>query len=437
MNRRILNYTLLTAIVVVVIVFAGGHQLPKYASRLISLAILAVVDILYWQVLKRFLSGKGKLLQYVYWLPLTSLMLFFMAGLIAPYTEWPAVLRIYFPAVLLILLIGKGLFLFGVIVSDVILLPWNLFRKILFSKPLWLRPGILIWISAFLASMVMLLYAAGMFFWVRNFEVRTVELKVKGLPKEFDGYRVVQLSDIHLGTFLNEAPLRKLSSLIAEQHPDLILFTGDMVNFSTVEALPFEPVMKEIKAPGGVYAILGNHDYGEYNQWDSPQAKEKNDQDLFAFYNRIGWHLLRNENAIIPRDSASLAILGVENWSVTKRFGKKGDLKKAYSGTEKAQFRILMSHDPSHWDAEVTRSYPEIGLTLSGHTHAFQLAIETAGIKWSPASLLFTEWGGLYTHESSGVKQYLYVNRGTGTLGYPGRIFTRPEVTLLILRTQD
>lgn len=196
--------------------------------------------------------------------------------------------------------------------------------------------------------------------------------------------------------------------------------------------------MKKFSATDGIYAILGNHDYGEYIQWDSPEAKESNHKELFAFYKRINWNLLRNQNAIITRDSSTIAILGVENWSKTKRFGKKGDIKKALIGSESTQFKILMSHDPTHWDGEINKYYPQIALTLSGHTHAFQLAVETGSIKWSPASMLFKEWAGLYEKvQVNGVKQYLYVNRGVGTLGYPGRIFTRPEITLIILRRAD
>jgi hypothetical protein len=190
-----------------------------------------------------------------------------------------------------------------------------------------------------------------------------------------------------------------------------------------------------MSAKDGIFAILGNHDYGEYTRWDSQEDKDLNDKELFAFYDRIGWRLLRNQNAFIKRDSASIAFIGVENWSKSKRFGKKGDLKKAISGAESAQFKILMTHDPSHWNGEVNTLYPQIGLTLSGHTHAFQFAIESGSVKWSPASLLFKEWGGLYEKDQEdGTKQYLYVNRGAGTLGYPGRIFTRPEITLIVLR---
>jgi hypothetical protein len=284
----------------------------------------------------------------------------------------------------------------------------------------------------------MLIYFSGMFFWVTDYKLITVELQVRNLPAAFDGYKVIQISDLHLGSFLTKKPLEKILKIVNDQNPDVILFTGDMVNFTTDEVYPFEDVIRKFSAKDGIYSILGNHDYGEYTQWDTQEDKDMNDKELFEFYDRIGWKLLRNQNAVISRDSASIAIIGVENWSKSKRFGKKGDLKKAISGTESSPFKILMSHDPSHWDGEVNTLYPQIDLTLSGHTHAFQLAFERGLVKWSPASLLFDQWGGLYDKvHANGKKQYLYVNRGAGTLGYPGRIFTRPEITLIVLRKAD
>jgi len=439
MNKQKIGYILLTVTVVIIILVAGGYQLPKYASRLTYLAVLAVVDILYWVSIrpaftKRFIG----LFAIAYWLPMFMLMVFFIAGLFAPYTDWYPFLRIYFPGILLILLIGKGFFLSVLFLGDFVVTPVWVIKKLLGSgkaKLKWERPKMVLFLAAGTASFFMLLYVSGMIFWVNNYKLTTTEIQVDNLPEAFDGYRIIQISDIHLGSFINNKSLQEIIKITNDQNPDLILYTGDLLNFTTDEALPFEEDMKIFKAADGIFAILGNHDYGEYRQWDSPEAKAMNDNALFDFYKRIGWKLLRNQNALIQRDSVSLAVIGVENWSVTKRFGKKGDLKKAISGAESAQYKILMSHDPSHWDGEVNKAYPQIGLTLSGHTHAFQLAIEAGSVKWSPASLLFKQWAGLYekVHENGG-KQFLYVNRGAGYLGYPGRIGTRPEITLLILR---
>ena len=434
------GYILQMAVVAAIIILAGVYELPKYASRLILLAVFALVDMRYWYSVRKYFTRRFKrILTIAYWLPLYMLLLFFISGIITPYIEWNTFVRIYFPGILLILLIGKGIFLTLIVFGDIFIIPLNVIRHInpenIERLGKWYRPRIFLLFSAGIASVVMMLYISGMFFWVTDYKLDKVELPVKNLPDEFDGYKVVQISDFHLGSFLDDKPIKEIVRIVNEQHPDILLFTGDMVSFTTDEVYPFEEEMRKFYAKDGIFSILGNHDYGEYTRWDSKEDKELNDKELFEFYKRLGWHLLRNQNVIIHRDSSSIAIIGVENWSETKRIGKKGDLRKAIKGAESAQFRILMSHDPSHWDEEVNSLYPEIGLTLSGHTHAFQFAIESGSVKWSPAALLFKEWGGLYeeVHEN-GEKQYLYVNRGAGTLGYPGRIFTRPEITLITLR---
>jgi len=435
-----IGYILQMAAVVAIILIAGGYEMPRYTSRLILLAVLAVIDMRYWFSVRKYFTRRFKrILTIAYWLPLYTLLLFFIGGILTPYIEWNSFIRIYFPGILLILLIGKGLFLTMVVFGDIFIIPLNVIRHInpenIERMGRWYRPRIFLLTSAGIASIVMMVYISGMFFWVTDFKLHTVELPVKNLPEAFDGYKVIQISDFHLGGFLNDKPLKDIVRIANEQHPDLILFTGDMVSFTTDEVYPFEVVMKQLAAKDGIYSILGNHDYGEYTRWNSQEDQDVNNEELFKFYDRIGWQLLRNQNKKIRRDSSSIALIGVENWSKMKRLGKKGDLKKAYKGAEVAQFKILMSHDPSHWDIEVNTLYPQIGLTLSGHTHAFQFAIETGSVKWSPASLLFKEWGGLYEKDhKNGEKQYLYVNRGAGTLGYPGRIFTRPEITLITLR---
>jgi len=434
------RYILQMAIVVAIILLAGVHELPKYAGRLIVLAALAVIDMRYWfSVKKHFTRRFNHILTIIYWVPLYILLLFFLSGILTPFIEWNSFIRIYFPGFLLILLIGKGIFLTLIVFGDIFIFPLNVIRHInpdnIEMMGRWYRPRIFLLTAAGIATVVMSVFVSGMFFWVRDFQLTTVELPFRNLPKEFDGYKIIQISDFHLGGFINEKPIIEIGKIVNQQNPDVILFTGDLVSFTSDEVYPFEAELKKFNANDGVYTVLGNHDYGEYTRWDSQQDKELNDKELFNFYDRIGWHLLRNQNEIIRRDSASIAIIGVENWSNTKWFGKKGDLKKALYGTTASQFKILMTHDPSHWDGEVITMYPRIGLTLSGHTHAFQMAIETGSIKWSPASLLFKEWGGLYEKvHNNGFRQYLYVNRGAGTLAYPGRIFTRPEITLIILR---
>ncbi len=433
-------YVVQMVVVAAIILIAGRQQMPNYGSRLTMIAILAVIDMIYWFSVKKAMTRRFKpVLSFLYWLPLVMLLWFFISGSVVPYPFWTPFLRVYFPGILMILLIGKGIFLSILIASDIFIIPLNMIRRIdpenAEKQGGWYRPRSFLLTSAGLSMIVMIVFFTGMLFWVNNYKLHTLEVTLDDLPDAFDGYKIVQISDLHLGSFVNDKPLKKICEIVNEQHPDIILFTGDLVNYATFEAIPFEYEMHKFSARDGIFAILGNHDYGEYTKWKSQEDKELNDKALFDFYDRINWHLLRNTNVEIHRDSSSMAIIGVENWSVSKRFGKKGNLKAAIAGTESAQFRILMTHDPSHWGAEVTTQYPQINLTLSGHTHAFQIAVETESVKWSPASLLFKEWGGLYekVHEN-GIKQFLYVNRGAGTLGYPGRILTRPEITLLVLR---
>jgi len=213
--------------------------------------------------------------------------------------------------------------------------------------------------------------------------------------------------------------------------PDLVLFTGDLVNSRSEEINDYFDIFNKVEARFGVYSVLGNHDYGDYTQWPSDEAKKANFHDMIQAHKTLGWDLLMNENRLLKVGDANLSLIGVENYSALRQFPKYGDLKKAYSGTDGADLKILMSHDPSHWDLEINTKYKDIALTLAGHTHGFQFGIEIPGwIKWSPSQYMYKEWAGLYKEAN----QYLYVNRGLGFLGYPGRVGILPEITELTLR---
>jgi predicted MPP superfamily phosphohydrolase len=210
---------------------------------------------------------------------------------------------------------------------------------------------------------------------------------------------------------------------------DVVFFTGDLVNDETPEMKNYMDVFDKIKAPMGVFSILGNHDYGDYREWASAQAKQQNLEDLYRVHKNLGWDLLRNENRILKQGGESLAIIGVENWSSSSRFPKKGRLDIATQGTEESPVKLLLSHDPSHWNAQVTRDYKDIDMMFAGHTHGMQFGIEIGNLKWSPAQYVYPEWSGLYEKE----QQKLYVNVGYGFLGYPGRIGILPEITIFEL----
>jgi predicted MPP superfamily phosphohydrolase len=262
-----------------------------------------------------------------------------------------------------------------------------------------------------------------------NYRVRRIRLTFDNLPPSFKGLKIVQLSDIHSGSLGNtQAVSRGVDRVLAEK-PDLILFTGDLVNDRAMEMREYKDIFSRLRAPMGVFSSLGNHDYGDYAWWETPELKTANLDQLKQIQEEMGWRLLMNEHVVLERGGGQIALIGIENWSAKARFPKYGKMNQAYPGAEKYPFKILMSHDPSHWDAEVRSTYPDIDLTLSGHTHGMQFGIELPGIKWSPVQYLYKEWAGLYEEG----RQKLYVNRGFGFIGYPGRVGILPEITVIEL----
>jgi len=262
-----------------------------------------------------------------------------------------------------------------------------------------------------------------------NYGVRTIKLSFANLPKAFKGLRIVQVSDIHSGSFTDKAAVERGVQMVIDQKPDLILFTGDLVNDRSDEMNDYIDVFNKFSAPLGVYSTLGNHDYGDYVSWPSEDAKKANLEKLKKVHAELGWRLLMNEHVAIKKDDDEIALLGIENWSAFGRFPKYGKMSEAYPGSEKYPFKILMSHDPSHWDAEVRTKYPDIDLMLAGHTHGMQFGVENPYFKWSPVQWFYKEWAGLYKEG----KQMLYVNRGYGFIGYPGRVGIMPEITVIEL----
>ena len=262
-----------------------------------------------------------------------------------------------------------------------------------------------------------------------NYHIRRVPLHFSNLPPAFRGLKIVQISDIHSGSFDNKKAVEKGVQEILDLKPDLILFTGDLINDRATEMMDYVDTFGRLKAPMGVYSTLGNHDYGEYVKWPTKAARDQNIEDLKNLETGMGWRLLMNEHVVLEKEGQQIALIGIENWSAKARFPKYGKMWEAYPGAEKYPFKILMSHDPSHWDAEVRPRYGDIDLTLAGHTHGMQFGIEIPGFKWSPVKYVYKQWAGLYEVG----KQKLYVNRGYGFIGYPGRVGILPEITLIEL----
>ena len=268
----------------------------------------------------------------------------------------------------------------------------------------------------------------GIIFGKYRHTVRKVKLRFKNLPESFKGYKIVQISDVHSGSFFNPQKLQKAIDLINEQDADVVLFTGDMVNNYADEFKPFIPLFKSIKAKDGKFSILGNHDYGDYGAWNSREEKAQNIPTLKNYQAEAGFKMLRNENIALEKNGEKIYLLGVENWGI-KPFPQYGDLDKALKGVPEDAIKVLMSHDPTHFDEVVKKHKTNVHLTLSGHTHGMQFGLDLKNIKWSPVKFKYKKWADLY--ESEG--KYLYVNRGFGVIAYPGRVGINPEITVIEL----
>lgn len=284
-------------------------------------------------------------------------------------------------------------------------------------------------IMVVLSIIVFIVMTHGIFFNKYNYKVKHLTLHFPHLPKSFEGYKIVQISDVHSGSLDNPEKVKEGIVLINKQRPDLVLFTGDLVNMTADEFIPYIPIFKEIQAKDGKFSILGNHDYGDYVRFETPKDKFNNLQSLFEYKQNAGFNLLRNSHSVISKGGDTIYIAGVENWGHAP-FPKRGNLKKAIEGIPEGAFIVLMSHDPSHWDSEVSRQSKNIALTLSGHTHGMQFGIDFMGIRWSPVQWKYPLWSGLFKRNN----MKLYVNVGFGFIGMPGRIGILPEITVITLK---
>ncbi len=262
-----------------------------------------------------------------------------------------------------------------------------------------------------------------------DYRVRKQVLNFPNLPKEFDGVTIAQISDVHSGSFYNKKAVLGGVEMLMREKPDFAFFTGDLVNGKASEMREYQDIFSKIKAPLGVYSVLGNHDYGSYEKWPTEAAKLKNLEDLKKTHQLMGWDLLMNENRRLKVDGAEIGVLGIENWG-TGRFPKFGKMDEAIKNTDDLPVKLLLSHDPSHWRAEILTKYPQIDASFAGHTHGAQFGVESEYIKWSPVQYIYNEWDGLYQEGH----QQLYVNVGFGFLGYPGRVGILPEITIFELK---
>lgn len=412
-------------------------------NRLITILIISLfillIDWYSFQAISVLIQNSSynvkRIVTIAFW-SVTVLVLFFILAIsTGHFFDLPTWFRSYVFATVIGLYFSKILLVLFLFIDDVIRLFRFIAQKIsppaTYSSEGISRSRFLVYAGLLTSGFLFASFIHG-FFNMYNYQFRKVRLKIRNLPADFNGLKVVQISDIHSGTFNETKPLLEAVNRINAENADIIFFTGDLVNNISAEMLPYVDIFKQLKAKHGVYSTLGNHDYGDYYSWHTPEAKHENMLQLYDIHKKLGWHLLRNENVLLGNPGAQLAVIGVENWSALARFPKYGDLKKAYEGTENAAAKILLSHDPTHWDAQVRPEYPDIALTLAGHTHGFQFGFEYKNFKWSPVEYIYKQWAGLYRQG----EQYLYVNRGFGAIGYPGRVGILPEITVFELRNE-
>jgi len=407
----------------------------------IILAVMILLDTYVFQAIKlvsNSASPKTKTIIYsVYWvISLLAIISFLIFVLTGP-EFFPKKVRTYLFATVVGLFFGKLISVIFFLVDDVRrLIQWvagKLFFRNTEGEQLTQdgisRSAFLSWLGLAAGGTLFgsLIYGFSNKY---NYDVRKVKLAFDNLPQSFKGLRIIHISDIHSGSFTNKAAVMKGVKKIMDAQADLILFSGDLVNDRATEMENYMDVFSQVKAPLGVYSTFGNHDYGDYAHWPfNGISKQQNLLNLAKVHADLGWRLLMNEHVVLEKNGEQIALLGIENWSNKARFPKHGRMDLAYPGAEKYPFKILMSHDPSHWEAQVIPQYTDVDLTLSGHTHGMQFGIEIPGFHWSPVQYVYKQWAGLYEQG----KQKLYVNRGFGFIGYPGRVGILPEITVIEL----
>lgn len=403
--------------------------------------IMLLLDVYVFQVVKALASGateKTRLIVFsIYWtVSLASVAFVIMMPLFDTDT-WPKTLRNYIFATVVGLFVAKLLGAVFFLLDDVRRgITWLISRIMPEDagetnlSPAWnlSRSAFLSWAGITFGGAFFGLLTYG-FSNKYNYKIKRLQLSFNNLPAAFKGLKIVQISDIHSGSFTDKIAVQKGVEMILNEKADIILFTGDLVNDRYEEMKQYSDLFSRLNAPLGVFSVLGNHDYGDYVDWESETAKRKNLENLQQVQQKMGWRLLMNEHVALEKNGEKIALIGIENWSARKNFSRHGKLSAAHAGTESYPFKILMSHDPSHWDAEVRPKFADIDLTLSGHTHGMQFGLETPFFKWSPVKWVYKQWAGLYEEAN----QKLYVNRGYGFIGYPGRVGIMPEITVIEL----
>lgn len=437
---KLRNTLLLLLILIVGFVLIRIYN-PQLSIPYFNFAFLLLFSIYLWSAIgpkvAKLRTELKNLFSFLYWLPMALSTIASLALAFSSMEEWPVFLKVYF--------VG-GLFTY--VMSMLIPVLFLFFADIVrFMEVLWKknndkrvdqvngegisRRKFLVNTGLSLGGLTLGTMGFGMLHGNYDFKIWRYGIQLTKLPNALKGLKIVQISDFHLGTWVSKKPLIEAVNYINELEADLVFFTGDLVNSMTEEAFPFTEELAKVKSKYGIYASLGNHDYGHYHNWANKEEENKNWTDLMDLYKNIGWKLLRNENELLEINGQRVHIVGVENWSLNSRFPRLGDLDKATSGIESSHLNLLLSHDPTHWE-QIAKKHPvPMDITFSGHTHGFQFGIESKIFRWSPAQYIYKHWAGLYQDDSS--EKYLNVNRGIGAIGFPGRVGIKPEITLVEL----
>lgn len=408
----------------------------------ITVGIIVLIDVYAFQALRMALSGKRKSVRLAiftgHWALSAAVVIAALLNNLADPLNLYSVMREWLAGIVAAIYLSK-LTAVAVIISDdlrrVVLYTARYLRRALAPADRVKNVDTDISRSMFLSKAAVMVSAIpfsamayGILRGAHDYRVIHRTIRLPNLARTLHGIRIGQISDIHAGTLFNKTAIQGGITLLQAQKADVIFFTGDLVNYYAREARPYVPLFAKLKAPLGVYSVTGNHDYGDYNWWPSVEARRKDIDLIHTAHREMGYDLLLNENRVLNIAGEQLAIIGVENWSY-RRPQKYGNLKKAIAGVEDIPVKLLLSHDPSHWDHEIRPDYPQIDVTFSGHTHGFQCGVEIGEARWSPAQYRFAQWADLYQQAG----QYLYVNRGFGCIGYPGRIGMPPELTVITL----
>jgi uncharacterized protein len=412
----------------------GGFLKVIYLISLISL----LLDIYAYHGVKTWVSGwksirRQKIAKLTYLVFFTGVTILFLAGVSFP-THYLTRFQEWVLSLFLTFLITKLIFIIVLLLGDCIRFFWGIFRGLIKAKAPPDRPffpsrrrfiaeaGIL------LAAIPFTGFLYAMFKGKYDYRLHEITLYFDDLPSSFDGFTITQLSDFHSGSFDNMSAVTHGIEIAKALKSDLFVFTGDLVNNMAWEVEPYMSLFSQLKAPYGQFSILGNHDYGDYARWDNPEQKAANLEKIKEHHKSLGYTLMLNENAVIRKGSDQLSLIGVENWG--RGFIQVGDIEKALEGVDKNAFKILLSHDPTHWEEKIRYHPTTVHLTLSGHTHGAQFGIETDKLRWSPVQYRYLDWAGLAQEKD----RLLYVNRGFGFLAFSGRLGIWPEITKITLK---